>query len=83
MFSFYDKRISIGCSKFTVVWSEYIASANNGLTYGPDTKNITKWHAFQLCLCHNIEKVQQKFHFSYMCSDCASSARWLRKDFQK
>ena len=57
MFTFKDKYISIGCSQFPVLWWEYLASANNGLTYGPETTDLTKGHAFQLYLSQNVRKV--------------------------
>ena len=57
MFSFKDKCLWIGCSKFPVFSWEYLTSANNGLTYGPETTDLTKGHAFQLHLWDNVEKV--------------------------
>ena len=50
MFSFENKSIWIGCSKLPVLWWEYLASGNNGLTYGTETKDLTIGHAFQVSL---------------------------------
>ena len=58
MFSFQDKWIWIGSGKFSVLWWECLAPGNNGSTYGPETKDLTKDHAFQLYLWHNVEKVE-------------------------
>ena len=45
MFTVKDKCIWIGCSKLAVLWWEYVASANNGLTYGPETTDLKESHA--------------------------------------
>ena len=48
MFSFYDKCMWIGSSKFPVVWSKHLASLDNDLAYGPETTDLTKGHVVQL-----------------------------------
>ena len=58
MFTVKDKCIWIGCSKLAVLWWEYVASANNGLTYGPETTDLKESHAFQLYLWQNVEIVR-------------------------
>ena len=57
MFRFSDKCIWIGSRKFVLLWLEYLASAKSGLTYCPETTNVTKWHAFQLHLWQNLGNV--------------------------
>ena len=66
MFSFWDKCIWIGCRKFPVLWWDYLASAysmglssitQHGLTYGAETRDLTKSHAWELHMWYNNEKI--------------------------
>ena len=66
VFGFYDNCIWICCFKFPVYWQQYLASADNGLTYPPEISHLTKREVFQLYLSQNRENVGLKFAFVYL-----------------
>ena len=41
----------------SVLWWEYLASGNKGLTCGPETIDLTKSHDFKLYMWENVKKV--------------------------
>ena len=56
----YDKRIRFGCSKFHVLWREYLVSTVSGLTNKPNVSDLTQKDIFWLYLCQNYEKILWK-----------------------
>ena len=48
----------MGCGKFTPLKQNDIASGDNGLTYSPNTSDLTKTDTLQLYLCQNDENVR-------------------------
>ena len=78
-FYFSGKFIQIGVSKFRVLWQEYLASADNWLTYSPNISDLIKREVYQLYLYQSDKIVGKMLSSVSFWSVWDPLARWLSK----